>query len=216
MRNGSLVLVAVALGTSLGALAVPACSSPQRNYGGGGQGTTSTTTDTGSGGKSTTTSTSAGGSGGHATGGSGGAGTGGMGTGGTGTGGMGTGGSTGPTGCNPFTSAECDLAGGFACDVAGGGAFACYGPPNSKQLCMPCASAANNDFCLPRMTCHPMLQVCVAFCCDDGDCGGGLCDKTVIGNATVGVCLAPDGDGGLGPACGVPLPVASGGSCYVP
>jgi hypothetical protein len=30
---------------------------------------------------------------------------------------------------------------------------------------------------------------CAHYCCDDGDCGSGTCDKTVLGSSIVGVCL---------------------------
>lgn len=200
-------------------MTAPGCSEPVRDFStGGGSTSNSTTSKQGTGGMGTTTSTGGTATGGNSTDGAstGGTGTGGVATGGTGTGGMATGGSgTGGTGwCNPFTSDPCDIPNGYACDFNGGG-FSCFGPPNTEALCAPCAS--NGMYCMPGMTCHVTFQVCVAFCCNDGDCSAGsYCDFPTLGSTGIGVCLigvpgTPDGAD-----CGASLPPVSGGSCFLP
>jgi hypothetical protein len=91
--------------------------------------------------------------------------------------------------CNPFTAAECDTAAGETCDTDGTGFF-CFPPPpkNDVALCGDCGSASmSGDFCAVGLTC---IGKCAAFCCDDGDCGtAGKCDKTLVGDPDVGICV---------------------------
>jgi hypothetical protein len=99
-------------------------------------------------------------------------------------------------GCNPVSSAGCD--GGAACDTSMSG-FECYAapPPNTAALCAACSSGDGPE-CLPGSTC--IGNVCVKFCCDDGDCGSGSCDKSgTTSDPGVGLCLkAAPVDAGAG------------------
>ncbi|NUP12835.1 MAG: hypothetical protein HOW73_42900 [Polyangiaceae bacterium] len=89
-------------------------------------------------------------------------------------------------GCNPVTNDGCDTAAGEACDF-GGDSFQCYPAPNDQALCDECGAAG---FCQGTMTCTDAnAGQCVRFCCDDGDCGTGVCDTTLTGT-TVGLCVA--------------------------
>jgi hypothetical protein len=142
----------------------------------------------------------------------------------------GTGGKPMYTLCDPFTGLPCDLPGGQSCDWDGT-AFSCFAPPNTAQLCDDCMLG---NYCAVGLTCLDSNK-CSAFCCDDGDCGsGGTCDKTLLGDPGVGVCViagsTPDGgtgDGGPGggggggappegqaPACNAPAQPPSMGACY--
>jgi hypothetical protein len=85
--------------------------------------------------------------------------------------------------CNPVTSEGC-AGEGEACDVAEGGGFACYPPPNEQALCAPCGQA--EGWCAPGHTC---VGACARYCCDDGDCGAGTCDKSLLEGGAVGVCV---------------------------
>ena len=99
--------------------------------------------------------------------------------------------------CNPVTNAGCDTVAGYACDVAQGG-FTCYRPVNDTPACVAC-DPANGPFCVAGYTC---AVTCYKYCCDDTDCGGGTCIKSVGVQdvfplaPTVGVCI--DGGGGAG------------------
>jgi hypothetical protein len=91
--------------------------------------------------------------------------------------------------CNPVTNFGCDGGAGEACDLGGNG-FSCYPPPNDVPLCGSCDNA-NGPFCLPTMHCSETNGgfACTRFCCDDTDCTGGHCDKTVLQSDPVGVCV---------------------------
>jgi hypothetical protein len=70
---------------------------------------------------------------------------------------------SGDAGCNPVTSAPCDLDAGETCDYAGGAAFKCYPSPPANTAGAP-------------------------FCCVDGDCGpGARCDFRM--DDVVGLCV---------------------------
>jgi hypothetical protein len=99
------------------------------------------------------------------------------------------------TGCNPVSNATC--AAGASCDSTMSG-FQCYAPPpaNTAAACAVCDSM-NGPECLPGSTCLDGL--CFKYCCDDGDCGSGSCDKDQTTNdPDVGLCVKnePIGDGG--------------------
>ena len=90
--------------------------------------------------------------------------------------------------CNPISNEACDTAGGYACDRNTEGGYECFGPPNAVTLCEPCGPQA---FCLPTLTCLESPDGtgrCAKFCCDDGDCGSGVCDLAALGDG-VGVCV---------------------------
>jgi hypothetical protein len=92
--------------------------------------------------------------------------------------------------CNPITGGGC-FGGGSACDInESGTGFVCYGSGNTQNLCAACGSGGN--FCQSGFTC--IQGQCQAYCCNDGDCNGGLCDKQKIpgaGKGVVGICSEP-------------------------
>lgn len=89
----------------------------------------------------------------------------------------------GDVACNPVTNEGCSGA-GQACDAKGEG-FACFPPPNENAVCEACSMAegycASGHFCAGG--------TCVRYCCDNGDCGTGVCDKTLLKNPSVGLCV---------------------------
>jgi hypothetical protein len=122
--------------------------------------------------------------------------------------------------CNPVTNEGCDTAMGEACDLDMSGTFyRCFPPPNDAKLCAACPNGTS--FCAPTLHCltdvNSMNAQCYRYCCDDGDCGGGGCDKSFLPkNLGVGVCFTLV-DGGLGfdPACSAPAQALSNGSCFM-
>jgi hypothetical protein len=137
-------------------------------------------------------------------------------------------GGSAPT-CDPFTGAPCLLPMGESCDFDLDGLPHCFPPPSGAKLCDPCGVDPGDggvaDYCGVGLTCLDSNK-CAAFCCADGDCGGGTCDKSYLGDAKVGVCVAaasiPDGGAGdagplpFQPACGAPAVPPSKGSCFKP
>lgn len=101
-------------------------------------------------------------------------------------------------GCNPVSNAGCQP--GEACDATSKGGFQCFGPPpaNTGMACGTCDNQA--VACAGGLTCGGTGGQCIKFCCDDGDCGSGKCDKQGTTNSPdVGVCVAgPAPDGGTG------------------
>jgi hypothetical protein len=90
--------------------------------------------------------------------------------------------------CNPITNEGCSP--GLACDLGGAG-FQCFGGSNILDLCQTC-DANPGVYCKPTMTCLASSGKCTRYCCEDGDCGAGTCDKTTLfGVPQVGVCLLP-------------------------
>jgi hypothetical protein len=132
------------------------------------------------------TTSSSGGAGGRAAGATGGSG-----------GQVGEGSGGGAVACDPFTGAPCAVARGETCDYDGV-AFTCFDPPNGGALCGACGLTADGgfvDYCGVGLTCLDSGK-CAAFCCADGDCGpGGACDKTYLGDPSVGVCAAASSGG---------------------
>jgi len=129
--------------------------------------------------------------------------------------------------CDPFTGAPCQLTMGESCDFDLDGLPHCFPPPSGAKLCDPCGVDPGDggvaDYCGVGLTCLDSNK-CAAFCCDDGDCGKGTCDKTYLGDPAVGVCVdaAPSPDGGVGdagpiayqPACDAPAVPPSMGACF--
>jgi hypothetical protein len=120
-----------------------------------------------------------------------------------------------PPSCNPVTNAGCMP--GSACDLSadpnGQTTFACYAPPpaNTAAICGACDD--KTTACLGGSTCFD--GQCAKYCCDDGDCGGGVCSPT---NAFgVGICLTlANPDSGLpGAACSAPAMSPSMGKCVM-
>lgn len=103
--------------------------------------------------------------------------------------------------CNPLTNAECEGDAGEVCDFDTGG-FRCFPGPNEQSVCEPCGGDAG--FCGPGLTCFQSVTAgldglviagsCARTCCDDSDCGAGVCASIVrAGEARVGVCLEDGG-----------------------
>jgi hypothetical protein len=89
---------------------------------------------------------------------------------------------TGPYTCNPVTNAGCNEP-GSVCDAADGG-FTCYSGNNEAPLCAPCGPEVG--WCAAGLSC---LGPCARYCCDDGDCGSGFCDKSLV-DGNIGLCVA--------------------------
>jgi hypothetical protein len=92
--------------------------------------------------------------------------------------------------CNPITNAGCP--GGQQCDYAiGAGSsnvFQCF-PLDAMPtaLCADCST----HYCGAGLTC---IGTCARYCCDDSDCGTGVCSKTAAevdqpGQGAVGLCV---------------------------
>jgi hypothetical protein len=93
----------------------------------------------------------------------------------------------GPPQCNPVTNEGCDTAMGEACDYTGAG-FTCFPPPNNTPVCDAC-DIDMGPFCAPGERCLSDGG-CARYCCDDGDCGTGRCDKfQLFIPQGVGVCV---------------------------
>jgi hypothetical protein len=86
--------------------------------------------------------------------------------------------------CNPVTNQGCDASSGEACDFDGQ-KFICFPPPNDQPLCAACGQS--DGWCAPGMTC--VEATCARYCCDDGDCGLGVCVKGQVGPG-VGYCAS--------------------------
>jgi hypothetical protein len=129
--------------------------------------------------------------------------------------------------CNPITNDGCGTD-GSACDLGTSqGTFQCFQPPNTAQLCGVCDNV-KGPYCAPGLHCFAATNTCARYCCNDADCGTGVCELdatialggalTIAGDAA-GVCLTmlvPDGGvdgGGAASACDAPLTSTSKGSC---
>jgi hypothetical protein len=99
--------------------------------------------------------------------------------------------------CNPVTNEGCQGDEAASCDYDAGW-FRCYAPPNDRELCEPCGG--DDGFCAPGSTCYQSVAVttegllfrraCARTCCDDADCGGGVCASYVEADGSrVGACL---------------------------
>jgi hypothetical protein len=114
--------------------------------------------------------------------------------------------------CNPVTGAECTTA-GATCDLASGGVYTCFDPPNDAVMCGACDnSSMSGPFCGKGLACNEKDHKCTSYCCDDADCGSsGKCDKTMVPGG-VGHCVTADGNA----VCDAPATAPSGGSCFMP
>jgi len=93
--------------------------------------------------------------------------------------------------CNPITNAGC--AAGEQCDYAIGASsddkFQCFPLDDAPTaLCEDCSV----HYCGVGLTC---IGTCGRYCCDDSDCGTGVCNKTTAevdkpGLGAVGICVA--------------------------
>jgi hypothetical protein len=91
------------------------------------------------------------------------------------------------TECNPVTNAGCATMAGAACDISGNG-FSCKPPPNIMNVCGVCGGPDSGS-CRGGQTC---IGKCARYCCDEGDCNGGICFKDPFAAfANVGVCVSP-------------------------
>jgi hypothetical protein len=83
----------------------------------------------------------------------------------------------------------CNTANGESCDANNNNGFQCFTmPPNTEKLCGMCDSN-NGPECLPGSTCT-VGGTCAKYCCNDGDCGSGTCNKNMTTNdPNVGICI---------------------------
>jgi hypothetical protein len=105
------------------------------------------------------------------------------------------------TPCNPVTNAPCDAAMGETCASHAAGSVCVE---NSGQVAGLCEDCSASGACVGGTGC--VEGSCFKFCCDDGDCGSGVCQ--IFEGATYGIC-----QDGADPACDAPLVSPSGGSC---
>jgi hypothetical protein len=116
--------------------------------------------------------------------------------------------------CNPVTNAGCGDA-GAACDLDQDGVFVCFPGPTPAPLCASCSNE-NGPYC--SGTSHCLEQGgggrCARYCCDDGDCGAGVCDMGSLPGG-VGVCVVML-DAGVDPECSESATVPSHGFCFNP
>ncbi|MBK6516444.1 MAG: hypothetical protein IPG04_20645 [Polyangiaceae bacterium] len=113
-----------------------------------------------------------------------------------------------PNQCNPVTNEGCDPAAGEACDLEN--AFVCEPAPNDAELCEACDSA-NGPWCVAGATCIPETNQCGRYCCDDADCGSGVCSFDIYMLPNVGICVG--GASPTVPSCDAPAVSPSGGTC---
>jgi hypothetical protein len=119
--------------------------------------------------------------------------------------------------CNPVTNDGCADA-GQACDLDQDGVYVCFPTPVAAPLCAGCSNE-NGPFCAGTLHCLEQggTASCARYCCDDGDCGGGMCDTSSVPGG-VGLCVAML-DAGANPACpvngsgGPPTSAPSNGAC---
>jgi hypothetical protein len=109
--------------------------------------------------------------------------------------------------CNPVTNEGCSGT-GVACDLASGGAFACFDPPNDVQPGGSCENA-NGPWCIAQYHCDQGADAgngtCKKYCCTNADCtGGGNCVAFDSSVGTIGVCDTGGGTGGTGGTGGAP------------
>lgn len=120
--------------------------------------------------------------------------------------------------CNPVTNEPCSntIGGHWGChDLSllgqGRSGFVCLavGADGGDQ-CGAC-DAPSGAFCKGSMDCNSD-GTCARYCCDDGDCGTGTCDKTYLGDPNVGLCV----DETMASACDAPDVAPSMGACAMP
>jgi hypothetical protein len=121
-----------------------------------------------------------------------------------------------PSTCNPVTNDGCQSP--DACDLDQDGVYACFPAASDARGACGACSNANGPPCDPTLHCLEAggTTACARYCCDDGDCAGGICDTTTVPGG-VGLCVqAPDHlpDGGAAPVCDAPAIAASNGACF--
>lgn len=94
--------------------------------------------------------------------------------------------------CNPVTNEGCNTEAGEACDVSLEG-FECYPAPGMLEVCSACGAGAGCGaglMCLSGDSAN-VADRCARWCCDDGDCGSGRCDRSFVpqGGGAIGVCV---------------------------
>jgi hypothetical protein len=96
--------------------------------------------------------------------------------------------------CNPVTNQGCST--GYSCDfVSNENVFDCL-PSGVVPVCGNCNNNTGT-YCKGGLACN-VGGKCVKVCCDSNDCGGSICDKSVIpGSASglLGLCIL-SGSGG--------------------
>jgi hypothetical protein len=87
--------------------------------------------------------------------------------------------------CDPLAPADCDddTGVGSACDLNTGGVLQCFPPPNSAGLGDMCDSDGGGPFCSHGLTCGES-NICVEYCCSQGDCTTGTCTEVAAGIST--------------------------------
>jgi hypothetical protein len=120
--------------------------------------------------------------------------------------------------CNPVTAEPCNL--NERCDIvtlAGQPiGFQCFIAENNAATCDECLYMfGSQSYCEAGNTCVDAAGqltnggTCGRYCCDDGDCGTGTCQKGQFSAAPdLGICV-----GMMGPACDAPVEAPSMGSC---
>ncbi len=91
--------------------------------------------------------------------------------------------------CNPITASPCAVDQGESCDIGPNG-FTCFASDNAQALCQSCDNKGG-PFCGATLTCLSDGK-CTRYCCDDGDCGSGVCNThdPALAGTGVGVCNA--------------------------
>jgi hypothetical protein len=93
--------------------------------------------------------------------------------------------------CNPVTNEGCDSGAGEACDLnAEDTGYTCYPGPNTLDLCEECPGGTEEAliWCSGGQAC---VGVCGRFCCEDGECTPGVCQKDLWDEplpAGLGIC----------------------------
>ncbi len=91
--------------------------------------------------------------------------------------------------CNPISNAGCPA--GKVC-FSNFSDSTCYSlGPNPQISCGDCSI----DGCASGFACGGDEPQCIKYCCDDGDCGSGRCEKLMLGTPTpagFGVCVQSD------------------------
>jgi hypothetical protein len=100
--------------------------------------------------------------------------------------------------CNPVTNEGCDTSLGEVCDRGETGGFQCSPHGATNAICNGCGATG---WCEPGHTCYGSL--CTKLCCDQADCGTGVCshDVPLALPPALGVCVQgtpPPGTGSSG------------------
>jgi hypothetical protein len=94
------------------------------------------------------------------------------------------------TTCNPVTNMGCTGTDVCVPDADDADYYCAPGPASPAPLCAACP---NGDECGPGNVCVPSAAgpICMQWCCDDSDCGPGVCDMSIAGSfgGDLGVCV---------------------------